>query len=105
MGEYIWERGLLQLAVPDVAVTYTGRFYKLVSDVRRCFCFTWMSSRLSHRIFLTFIQSRSPLRSLMKLKNLRHDSREHITSDDKPRAIKFTCMAEVRRRKTCQSNL
>ena len=24
----------------------------------------------------------------MKLKNLRHDSREHIISDDKPRAIR-----------------
>ena len=53
---------------------------KLVFNVRQCFCYTWMSSRLSHRIFLIFIQSRSPLRSLVKLKNLRHDSREHITS-------------------------
>ena len=29
-----------------------GGFYKLVFNVRQCFCFTWMSSRLSHRIFL-----------------------------------------------------
>ena len=57
-----------------------GRFYKLVFNVRQCFCFTWMSSRLSHRIFLSFIQSRSPLRSLVKDKNLRHDSRKYIAS-------------------------
>ena len=60
------------------------------------FDLAWMYFHLSHRIFFIFIQSRSPLRSLMKLKKLRHDSRKHITSDDKPRAIKFTCMAEVR---------
>ena len=57
-----------------------GRFYKLVFNVRQYFCFTWMSSRLSHRIFLSFIQSRSPLRSLVKNKNLRHDSRKYIAS-------------------------
>ena len=28
-----------------------GRFYQLVFNVRQCSCFTWMSSRLSHRIF------------------------------------------------------
>ena len=40
----------------------------------------WMYSRLSHRIFLFFIQSRSPLRSFMENKDLRHDSRESIAS-------------------------
>ena len=39
-----------------------------------------MSSRLSHRIFLSFIQSRSPLRSLVKNKKLRYDSRKYIAS-------------------------
>ena len=39
-----------------------------------------MSLRLSHRIFLFFIRSRSPLRSLTKSKNLRHDSRKYIAS-------------------------
>ena len=59
----------------------SGRFYKLLFNVRRpCSRFTWISSRLSHRSFLSFIQSRSLLRSLMKLKNLRYDSREHITN-------------------------
>ena len=57
-----------------------GRFYKLVFHVMQCFCLTWMSSRLSHRRFLSFIQSRSPLRSLVKNKNLRHDSRKYIAS-------------------------
>ena len=57
-----------------------GRFNKLVFNVRQCFCFTWMSSRLSHRRFLSFIQSRNPLRSLVKNKNLRHDSRKYIAS-------------------------
>ena len=57
-----------------------GWFYKLVFNVRQCLCFTWMSSRLSHRIFLSFIQSRSTLRSLAKNKNLRHDSRKYIAS-------------------------
>ena len=32
-------------------VLVIGRFYELVFNVRQCFCFTWMSSRLAHRIF------------------------------------------------------
>ena len=44
---------------------YVGRFYKLVSKDGWCFYLAWMSFRLSHRIFLFFIQSRSPLRSFM----------------------------------------
>ena len=67
-------------AVVIFAGLFYGRFYKLVFNVRQCFCFTWMSSRLSHRIFLSFIRSRSPLRSLVKNKNLRHDSRKYIAS-------------------------
>ena len=39
-----------------------------------------MYSRISHRIFLFFIQSRSSLRTFMKNQNLRHDSREYIAS-------------------------
>ena len=61
------------------ALRLVGRFYKLVFNVRQCFCFTWMSSRLSHRRFLSFIQSRSPLRSPRE-KKLRHDSLKYIAS-------------------------
>ena len=41
---------------------------------------TWMSFQLSHRIFLFFIWSRSPLRSLTKSKSILHDSRKFIAS-------------------------
>ena len=39
-----------------------------------------MSFRLSHRIFLFFIQSRSPLHSFMENKNIRHDRQKSIAS-------------------------
>ena len=41
---------------------------------------TWMSFQLSYRIFLFFIWSRSPLRSLTKSKSILHDSRKFIAS-------------------------
>lgn len=44
------------------------------------FCFAGMSSRLLHRIFLSFNRSHSPLRFRTKIKNLRHDSRPYIAS-------------------------
>ena len=53
------EQTLFGLSPLDVK----GMFYKLVFNVRPYFCFAWMSSRLSHRRFLSFIQSRSPIRS------------------------------------------
>ena len=61
-------------------ISYKGRFNKLVSEVGWCFYLAWMSFRLSHRIFLFFIQSRSPLRSFMENKNIRHDSQKTIAS-------------------------
>ena len=57
-----------------------GRSYKLVSKVGWCFYLAWMSFRLSHRIFLFFFQSRSPLRSFMENKNIRHDRQKSIAS-------------------------
>ena len=41
---------------------------------------TWMPFQLSRRIFLFFIWSRSPLRSLTKSKSVLHDSRKFIAS-------------------------
>ena len=57
-----------------------GGFYKLVFYGSSGGDLAWMSFRLSHRIFLIYIQSRSPLRSFMKLKNLRHDRQKSISS-------------------------
>ncbi|MDY4874204.1 MAG: hypothetical protein SO133_05015, partial [Alloprevotella sp.] len=59
---------------------YIGRFYKLVSKVGWCFYLAWMSFRLSHHIFLFFIQSRSPLRSFIENKNIWHDRQKFIAS-------------------------
>ena len=44
--------GLAETALSLPRTQGEGRFYKLVFNVRQCFCLTWMSSRLSHRIFL-----------------------------------------------------
>ena len=44
--------GLAETALSLLRTQGEGRFYKLVFNVRQCSCFTWMPSRLSHRIFL-----------------------------------------------------